>query len=169
MTTPASTSRTPSTNLPGGNAQAAIGEPSAAARAAKDALTTALLVIGLGTPIVLIQTQQSGAGVTLEWRFGLLVSLAATGARGLDALFYDSEDLSGLPPAYISTMEFDPLRDEGVLYALKLMQAGIPTELHSFPGTFHGSSLFATAQVSQRESAEMFVVLQRGLQIDSNN
>jgi len=77
MTTPASTSRTPSTSPPGGNAQAAIGEPSAAARAAKDALTTALLVIGLGTPIVLIQTQQSGAGVTLEWRFGLLVSLAA--------------------------------------------------------------------------------------------
>ena len=80
-----------------------------------------------------------------------------------------TEDVSGLPPAYISTMEFDPLRDEGVLYALKLMQAGIPTELHSFPGTFHGSSLFATAEVSQRESAEMFAVLRRGLQIDSNN
>lgn len=75
-------------------------------------------------------------------------------------------DLSGLPPAYISTMEFDPLRDEGVLYALKLMQAGVPTELHSFPGTFHGSSLFATTQVAQRESAEMFAVLRRGLQID---
>ena len=39
-------------------------------------------------------------------------------------------------------MEFDPLRDEGVEYALKLMQAGVATELHSFPGTFHGSSLF---------------------------
>jgi acetyl esterase len=78
------------------------------------------------------------------------------------------EDLAGLPPAYISTMEFDPLRDEGVMYALKLMQAGIPTELHSFPGTFHGSSLFATAQVSQRETAEMYAVLRRGLNIDAN-
>lgn len=76
-------------------------------------------------------------------------------------------DLSGLPPAYISTMEFDPLRDEGVLYALKLMQAGVATELHSFPGTFHGSSLFTTAQVSQRESAEMMAVLRRGLQLDN--
>ncbi len=64
-------------------------------------------------------------------------------------------------------MEFDPLRDEGVHYALKLMQAGVACELHSFPGTFHGSSLFAHAQVSQREAAEMFAVLQRGLGIDS--
>ncbi len=77
-----------------------------------------------------------------------------------------AEDLSGLPPAYVSTMEFDPLRDEGVLYGLRLMQAGVPTELHSFPGTFHGSSLFSTTQVAQREAAEMFAVLRRGLGID---
>jgi len=78
-----------------------------------------------------------------------------------------AEDLSGLPSAYISTMEFDPLRDEGVQYALKLMQAGVATELHSFPGTFHGSALFSTTQVSQRESAEMFAVLRRALHIES--
>jgi len=77
-----------------------------------------------------------------------------------------AEDLSGLPAAYVSTMEFDPLRDEGVQYALKLMQAGVATELHSFPGTFHGSSLFAHTQVSQREAAEMLTVLRRGLGID---
>jgi hypothetical protein len=46
------------------------------------------------------------------------------------------------------------------------MQSGVRTELHSFPGTFHGSSLFSTTQVSQRESAEMFAVLRRGLGID---
>ena len=64
-------------------------------------------------------------------------------------------------------MEFDPLRDEGVQYALNLMQAGVATELHSFPGTFHGSALFSTAQVSQRESVEMFAVLRRALHIES--
>ena len=87
----------------------------------------------------------------LSWEF----YLGKNYQRGADDVPYHAaparcEDLSGLPPAYISTMEFDPLRDEGVLYALQLMQAGVATELHSFPGTFHGSSLFATAQVSQR-------------------
>lgn len=80
-----------------------------------------------------------------------------------------AEDLAGLPPAYISTMEFDPLRDEGVLYALKLMRAGVATELHCFPGTFHGSSLAASAEVSRREAAEMFTVLRRGLGIAAAN
>lgn len=90
--------------------------------------------------------------------------------RGADDVPYHAaparaEDLSGLPPAYINTMEFDPLRDEGVEYALKLMRAGVATELHSFPGTFHGSSLFTSAQVSRRESREMFAVLRRALQL----
>ena len=38
------------------------------------------------------------------------------------------------------TCEFDPLRDEGIEYAQRLMQAGVATELHHYPGTFHGAS-----------------------------
>lgn len=78
-----------------------------------------------------------------------------------------ANDLAGLPPAYVSTMEFDPLRDEGIEYALKLLRAGVPTELHSFPGTFHGSAMFTHAAVSQREAGELLAVLRRGLKLDS--
>ncbi|TSD49890.1 alpha/beta hydrolase [Rhodococcus sp. KBS0724] len=72
-------------------------------------------------------------------------------------------DLSNLPPAYVCTMELDPLRDEGIEYAVRLLQAGVSVELHSFPGTFHGSSLVATAEVSKRGAAEALTALQRGL------
>ena len=74
-----------------------------------------------------------------------------------------AKDLSGLPPAYVSTMEFDPLRDEGIEYALRLLQAGVPVELHQYPGTFHGSGLVAGAAVSRRAHSEMMDALARGL------
>jgi acetyl esterase len=73
-----------------------------------------------------------------------------------------ASDLGGLPSTYISTMEFDPLRDEGILYGLALLRAGVSVELHSFPGAFHGSRAFPTA-ITQRDVDEMIVVLRRAL------
>jgi acetyl esterase len=76
-----------------------------------------------------------------------------------------ASDLSGLPPAYISVMHFDPLRDEGIAYGLALLAAGVTVELHLFPGTFHGSVLLSEAGISQRDRAEEVLVLSRGLQL----
>lgn len=72
-------------------------------------------------------------------------------------------DLGDLPPAYVTTMEFDPLRDEGIVYALRMMEAGVCVELHSYPGTFHGSGMVPTAAVSRRAHAELIDALARGL------
>jgi acetyl esterase len=72
-------------------------------------------------------------------------------------------DLSRLPATYISTMEYDPLRDEGIIFGLRLLEAGVTVELHSFPGTFHGSGIVATAAVTRREADERILVLRRAL------
>ncbi|GAB1261015.1 alpha/beta hydrolase [Aurantivibrio plasticivorans] len=75
-----------------------------------------------------------------------------------------AKDLTGLPPAYICVMEFDPLRDEGIAYASQLMKDGVSVELHSYPGTFHGSAMFPVA-VSKRQFHEMLQALKKGLGI----
>jgi acetyl esterase len=72
-------------------------------------------------------------------------------------------DLSGLPPAYVATAEFDPNRDEDIDYALRLLQAGVSVELRQWPGTFHGSQAILSAEVSQRQIAELGAVLRRAL------
>jgi acetyl esterase/lipase len=72
-------------------------------------------------------------------------------------------DLSGLPPAYVATAEFCPNRDEAIDYALRLLQAGVPVELHQWPGTFHGSQAILSAEVSQRQLAELAAALRRAL------
>ncbi len=48
-------------------------------------------------------------------------------------------DFSNLPPAFIQTNGLDPLRDEGIEYALALMAAGIQVELYNCPGAYHGA------------------------------
>ncbi|MET8848970.1 alpha/beta hydrolase [Amycolatopsis sp. NPDC004625] len=74
-------------------------------------------------------------------------------------------DLAGLPPAFVTTCQFDPLRDEGIDYARRLAHAGVQAELRHYPGTFHGSGLVETAAVSRRMFADELDALRRGLHI----
>lgn len=75
-----------------------------------------------------------------------------------------ARDLTHLPPAYLCVGEADLLRDENIAYATRLMQAGVPTELHVYPGAFHGfDRMVPTAQVSKHAASEYVAALKRGL------
>jgi acetyl esterase len=101
------------------------------------------------------------ANAELSWKhyFGALaggdVPVYAAPAR--------ASDLANLPPAYVNAMEFDPLRDEAIDYATRMLHAGVAVELHVYPGTFHGSSAITTASVSRRIHIESVEAIRRGL------
>lgn len=62
-------------------------------------------------------------------------------------------DLSGLPPAYVLVCGLDPLRDEGVDYARRLMDADVPVTLHNVPGAWHLFELRAPDSTPARQAA----------------
>jgi acetyl esterase len=72
-----------------------------------------------------------------------------------------AKDLSGLAPAYVMTCEHDPLRDEGLIYAMRLMEAGVPVELHNYPGTVHGFDLLAPSAVAIRALDDCIAAFRR--------
>ena len=61
-----------------------------------------------------------------------------------------ADDLSGLPPTYISATAVDGFRDEDIDYACRLQQAGVETELHVYPGAPHGYQLFDDSYAARK-------------------
>jgi acetyl esterase/lipase len=72
--------------------------------------------------------------------------------------------LERLPPAYISVGQVDMLLDENVAYAMRLVEAGVRTELHVYPGGFHGFEILAPAAALSIDSrADQERALRRAL------
>ena len=61
--------------------------------------------------------------------------------------------LVGLPPAFVMTAQYDPLRDEGEDYAARLIKSGVPTQCERFEGLIHG--FFANSQIVPAASVAM--------------
>jgi acetyl esterase/lipase len=98
-----------------------------------------------------------------SWRYYLGDGIPGSAGVSPYAAPARAGNLAGLPPACVTACEFDPLRDEDIIYAHRLLQAGVSTELHHYPGTFHGSGIIPHATVSQRMVADKTAALRRGL------
>jgi acetyl esterase/lipase len=74
-----------------------------------------------------------------------------------------AESLAGLPPAYIATGALDLFLDEDMDYARRLMRAGVPTELHVYPGAYHGFDMMDAASVARAAMRDSRAALSRFL------
>ena len=63
-------------------------------------------------------------------------------------------DLSNLPPASVVIADHDPLRDEGLAYAERLREAGVPVALHRYPDAMHAFVGFAVIIGRGREAID---------------
>jgi acetyl esterase len=79
-----------------------------------------------------------------------------------------AKDLSGLPASYILCAGLDPLRDDGLSYANRLIESGVAVELHLVPSIPHGFASIPSAAVSERLLSEQVAVLQNAFARESS-
>ena len=93
--------------------------------------------------------------------------------KGTDAVSHyaapaRATQLRGLPPAFVDVGEIETFRDECVDYANRLTRCGVSTELHVYPGAFHGFDLMAPeARVSRLAWNLRWAALTRALGLES--
>jgi acetyl esterase len=76
-----------------------------------------------------------------------------------------ASDLAGLPPALLLAADVDPVRDDSVLYAARLADAGVPARVRVFPGIVHGTAGFTLLLPSAREWLDECVTALRTMSV----
>lgn len=71
--------------------------------------------------------------------------------------------LSGLPPVFIAVGSLDLFLDENLAYAQRLARAGVPIELHVYPGAFHAFQMAPGAAVTRQANADSLAGLRRAI------
>jgi acetyl esterase/lipase len=90
----------------------------------------------------------------------------APGTEGIScyAAAYRATNLEGLPAAYITVGDIDLFAQEDVDYSRRLIAAGIPTELHVYPGGCHAFDMLVPgADITKRFTADIHRALKRAL------
>jgi acetyl esterase/lipase len=99
-------------------------------------------------------------------RFGWTSLLGAEpGGQGVSpyAAPARADDLAGLPPTFMICGALDLFLEEDMDYARRLIRAGVPTELHIYPGAPHAFMLVDSAQVTRSFVRDSLGALRRAL------
>jgi acetyl esterase/lipase len=119
--------------------------------------TESMRTLGAASPITTI------ANGEISWDSYLGAGLRGTDQVSPYAAPARATDLAGLPPALVTAYELDALRDEDIAYAQRLLSAGVPTELHVYPGAFHACTWLADVGICQTVLGDVVDGLRRGL------
>lgn len=66
-----------------------------------------------------------------------------------------AEDLAGLPATFIATGALDLFLEENLEFARRLTRAGVSTELHVYPGAYHGFQMAGDSRIARRAEADI--------------
>lgn len=76
-----------------------------------------------------------------------------------------AEDLAGLPPTWIGTGSLDLFYDEDLDYARRLVAAGVPVELHSYPGAIHAFNAAAESRLAKAYGRDLMGAIAHWLEV----